>query len=637
MWRLTSRKLTAVLLASLLAGAMPSVKAQPRLLPEAPRGPLARELAAVEPLVWEDAWRAREALGALEDRFATAADNERIAYHALLAQALIYLHVDDVFAEVVARGVELVEADTPPRLALMLRFHDGVRQARAGAFAEAAVQLRATAGDARAAALPGIATLAQAEVGYAYTLAGRHEAAVEVLQRAYGDAVALGDDFLVAVVNEVFGVLYTYIDEYDRAIRHYRLALDGYEELAYVGYVAEAIYGLATAHRYAGEYDTAVAAFERYGELIASRAQLHGRFTTLYGIGSTFADSGDCKRAIGVIEQALELEGPRDYKAELLKRAAVCHGESGDEPAARDALVRAQDIIKAIPELQGTRWEIGLLESEARMEAALGNHAAAYEAMAAYHQAKTALQRDNTAERRQSRREALEDERQELRIELLQEQARVRSLELEKQRRDLRQQRLLVALLLVAGLVLAVIVLWRVRETRRWRELSTRDVLTGVHNRRHAFARLESLLADLDPARGQLSLLLLDLDDFKTINDRHGHPVGDRVLQAVASALAGLLRPGDELARVGGEEFLLLLPRTGEEGALAVAARVGETIRELAIPSGGGATLRVSASIGVAAVTPARASADALYKAVDAALYRAKTAGKDRIEAAPAD
>jgi diguanylate cyclase (GGDEF)-like protein len=232
---------------------------------------------------------------------------------------------------------------------------------------------------------------------------------------------------------------------------------------------------------------------------------------------------------------------------------------------------------------------------------------------------------------------AFENERQELRIELLQEQARVRSLELEKQRRDLRQQRLLVALLLVAGLVLAVIVLWRVRETRRWRELSTRDVLTGVHNRRHAFARLESLLADLDPARGQLSLLLLDLDDFKTINDRHGHPVGDRVLQAVASALAGLLRPGDELARVGGEEFLLLLPRTGEEGALAVAARVGETIRELAIPSGGGATLRVSASIGVAAVTPARASADALYTAVDAALYRAKTAGKDRIEAAPAD
>ncbi|MEQ8663168.1 MAG: hypothetical protein RLW62_20320, partial [Gammaproteobacteria bacterium] len=399
-------------------------QAQPRLIREAVEGPLAGELVALEPLVWSDPWRARTSLAALEVRLDAASAEERAAFYLLRAQSLQYLHVDDAFADSVRRGFNALAKDTPARLRLMLQLHDGVRLVRAGDYTKGMAQLGAAVRQSRAAGLPRIATLARAELGYAQTLAGRHEEAVEELQRAHADAVAAGDSFLVAAVNEVFGVLYTYIDEYDQAIRHYRLALQDYDELGYAVYSGEAVYGLATAYRYAGDYAAALAAFERYRVMTESRGDAHGRFMALYGLGSTHGDRGDCSQALAAIGRALAATGPEDYKAELLKRAAVCRAENGDEKAARADLARAQAIIGAIPELGGTRWEIDLRRNEAEMEAALGNFEAAYEAMVIFHREKTELQQANAAERRQSRREVLENERQALRIELLQEQAR---------------------------------------------------------------------------------------------------------------------------------------------------------------------------------------------------------------------
>ena len=219
---------------------------------------------------------------------------------------------------------------------------------------------------------------------------------------------------------------------------------------------------------------------------------------------------------------------------------------------------------------------------------------------------------------------------------LLQEQARVRSLEIGQQQRELRNERLGFILIAVGLVTVVAIVLWRLRDLRRYRALSTRDGLTGIANRRHIFDRLESLLEGLAPDRGSLSVVLLDVDDFKAINDRHGHPVGDRVLQALAASLAGMLRPGDEVARVGGEEFLLVLPRTDRDGAVRVAARLREALRDLRVAAGGGAPITITASIGVATAGPGRDNPAALYAAADEALYRAKASGKNRFELAAA-
>jgi diguanylate cyclase (GGDEF)-like protein len=126
-----------------------------------------------------------------------------------------------------------------------------------------------------------------------------------------------------------------------------------------------------------------------------------------------------------------------------------------------------------------------------------------------------------------------------------------------------------------------------------------------------------------------LTLVVLDLDHFKAINDTHGHPAGDAVLAAVARVFAGQVRSIDRVARIGGEEFAVLLMVTGADEGLAVAKRIVEAVRALPVAVAGGATLRITVSAGVAAL-PAYGEAETqLPETADQALYAAKRAGQD--------
>ncbi|WP_238139660.1 GGDEF domain-containing protein [Roseateles aquatilis] len=159
--------------------------------------------------------------------------------------------------------------------------------------------------------------------------------------------------------------------------------------------------------------------------------------------------------------------------------------------------------------------------------------------------------------------------------------------------------------------------------------LATRDVLTGALTRR---ALLQAGGEEFDRWRRYehpLSLLLLDLDHFKQVNDRHGHLVGDRVLAGSAAAIRAALRGTDRLGRYGGEEFVILLPSTGADAARASAERVRTAL--LAHEPAPGVP-PCSASIGVAWAQPGDTSLDTLLARADVALYRAKANGRNRVE-----
>jgi len=152
-------------------------------------------------------------------------------------------------------------------------------------------------------------------------------------------------------------------------------------------------------------------------------------------------------------------------------------------------------------------------------------------------------------------------------------------------------------------------------------ESAMQDSLTGLLNRRGALAEIEAGWSDANIHSH--AALLVDIDNFKSINDTHGHAAGDEVVRNLASALRDCLRPGDITARLGGDEFLVFARDCDREGAERIARRLLEVVRLTAGP------VRFRVSIGISVVTAAHGSFDLLYRQADTALYQAKGAGRD--------
>jgi two-component system, cell cycle response regulator len=155
------------------------------------------------------------------------------------------------------------------------------------------------------------------------------------------------------------------------------------------------------------------------------------------------------------------------------------------------------------------------------------------------------------------------------------------------------------------------------------------DPLTGLPNRRSLMERLQQAWARMERHGGTLSFVMADIDHFKGINDRHGHQVGDKLLQEVAKTVARECRETDLPARYGGEEFAILVPDEAAPGAVQLAERCRRQVEELRLPVKN-STVAVTASFGVADATNSD-STDLLAQRADAALYRAKDAGRNMV------
>ncbi len=176
----------------------------------------------------------------------------------------------------------------------------------------------------------------------------------------------------------------------------------------------------------------------------------------------------------------------------------------------------------------------------------------------------------------------------------------------------------------------AVVALENARLHRLVEQQALVDGLTGLANRRQAEDTLAAQLARVSRGGGSVALVFADLDDFKNVNDRWGHPAGDAVLCEFAAVLRESAREMDLAARWGGEEFAVILPDTDADGAVAYAERAREALlaRTLLTPTGG--PLHLTASFGVATFPPASNQRELVAQA-DGALYEAKRGGKNRV------
>lgn len=168
------------------------------------------------------------------------------------------------------------------------------------------------------------------------------------------------------------------------------------------------------------------------------------------------------------------------------------------------------------------------------------------------------------------------------------------------------------------------------KANRHLEELALTDMLTGLPNRRHAMIRLAELWRESTATQAPLACLLLDADGFKQVNDTHGHDAGDAVLRQLAKELKNSVRTDDIVGRLGGDEFLIILPNTPLEGAKTVAETIRSNVSALRVPAGGGQWIG-SVSVGLATRLPPMERFEEMVKLADEGVYVAKRNGRNRV------
>jgi diguanylate cyclase (GGDEF)-like protein len=268
-----------------------------------------------------------------------------------------------------------------------------------------------------------------------------------------------------------------------------------------------------------------------------------------------------------------------------------------------------------------------LFALRARANAARGNFAAAYSDLDEYTKRYIAANETRRVRQIAGMRARFETDRQIERNSDLQQELQV------SKRREVELQRrtwiAIVAGALVIGLLTAMLSGAR-RHRRQLSALATLDALTQLPNRRHTADLATQAIANASATSTPLTLALIDLDHFKAINDEYGHAAGDLVLRDFARLTRDVLRETDTFGRWGGEEFLLLMPGTSLDLALAIVERLRSRALEIALPDARPG-FKVSMSAGLAGTIATPSSLDELVALADAALYRAKNDGRNMV------
>jgi diguanylate cyclase (GGDEF)-like protein len=383
----------------------------------------------------------------------------------------------------------------------------------------------------------------------------------------------------------------------------------------------------------AGQPDEALARYQRVLEIARRQTSVYDMGSAHLGMALPYILQREYGRALAVLEQAereFATVGDSSNQDMIELRRGQAYAGLGRHAEALDAYARAAATIERSGNL---RYQAMLYEARAASEEARGQPAAAVADLRRYIAAHEALEARNHDQQAETLRFRFDAERSELENRRLGAEQALRDRQLAALLKARHWQRIAIALGGVLLLLLGALVMRQFARMRRLRELASTDPLTGVANRRSIELHGEAMLLHARVHGHPLCALLLDLDHFKRINDANGHLAGDEVLARVARTCQAALRQGDRLGRIGGEEFLILLPNTRMAQALPIAERLCDALRELDysdIP----ASAVVTASIGAAELQAQDTDLKELVRRADLALYRAKHRGRDRVEVA---
>ena len=467
--------------------------------------------------------------------------------------------------------------------------------------------------------------------GDIHSLLGEQAKAMLDFQRARAAYRASGIDREVESLMLSIAVAYRRMGDWPQAQRYFTAAVKRMQDKGDWESVATNLNELGYLHGESGAPEKALASFREAERVAIKHDDAYNVNAARLGIAESQIALGQPDAALNMLRQARAgYAAEHDASSEdmLLMITGQALARRGQHA---EALARYEQALPLIQQDGNERYLAMLFKAQAASKEALGQAGAAladykrYTDLQMKLQGKMRLEQSRMLEYEYEIR--LRDfENRQLRAEATIKQQEVAALE------ALRRWQWLAIGLGVLLMTLLALLAWRQwRKSRRLRDLTLLDPLTGVANRRGIEREAARAIGGATRPGDSVSLLILDLDHFKAINDRHGHAAGDRVLRAAADAWHTVLRGCDPLGRIGGEEFVVVCADTTLEQAMVVAERLREATAALRFDDID-AALRVTVSIGVAQSQRSGDTHEGVLARADAALYRAKQRGRDRVE-----
>ncbi len=464
------------------------------------------------------------------------------------------------------------------------------------------------------------------------------------------------------------------LGEQARALFDFLEAQHLYEAVGNTTAAQSNLISIATIYRRLGEYDKAADYLQQSMAFARRKQDRQEERAVDMELGFLATERGDAAAAVAPLQQALaiaretgsrqsvgsallalaESSNARHQYTEALQQLALAGNEfqvvSDKSSSGMLALQSAKahagldqhelaerefDVAEAdVRQGDNMRYLAELYEARSRNQEALGNPAAALADLKLKMKADAALARMAKTQVTTLMSYQFDTERRELENRKLAADKALKEQQLAALER-IRGWQSLAIVLAGALLLLMFLLAWRqLRRSRSLHRLALTDALTGISNRRHIEHTLHMAVDEARRKHHELTVIMFDIDHFKQVNDSHGHQTGDQVLAQIVHACQGALRQFDRLGRLGGEEFLVVLPDTDLEGGLQVAERLRVAVAA-ARPTVAGVGLQLSISLGVAQLRSAESGVTSLVRRADAALYHAKDNGRNRVEAAP--
>jgi len=471
-------------------------------------------------------------------------------------------------------------------------------------------------------------------LGALYYLTEHFERALIVFNDALTIANNLQDNELQGYVNTELGILYSYLGKEEKSMRFYQRSYEHYQAAGKISYAYNSLRSIAVNHAQNERYDEAI---KLYNEII-SHADKLGNIELMVLVYSGMAwaqlkkDDADPEAAYEYISIASEYAQVSEQHETPVSHAidrAYIMMEMERYQEALESITEAEKHINDKKRFINTLSRLNTLYLKKEIYFTLEEYEKAYQVQSEYLDYHLSIKKRSNFEAVEELRMRYESEQADLEKKILEQKESLQSLRLVDAKSQVKNRQLFIALVAVFSLILAWFLVKILRGQSQLLSLSRTDSLTGVANRRRLMQLGMKFFIQAKQQHKTFSLLMLDVDDFKVINDGLGHKHGDRVLKGIAQIGAQALRKDDKFGRFGGEEFIALLPQTNQMQAREVAQRIVDVIKQYPWKL---KNIDVSVSIGVATLEGDNfATLEDMIKQADVLLYRAKRSGKNQV------